>query len=303
MEEKIELVEEHRGTYGLNRSLQALKLSKGTYYYRRHNEPVRRSKDAHLKERIVSIIKENPSYGYRRIHAELAQDGIQERVNHKRIRRVLGDYELGLRRCLPKSKPSAVSRVIKSAGPSADLVKGRCSLKALEAFSTDFTELVYDGGHKKAHLMVMLDIESKWAGGWSVGATRNRSMALEAVDSLREGMVLLGYPSLSEVIVHHDKDSVYTSYLWLEELLLKERARVSYAQRGARDNPWIESFWGRFETENGELILQAETLKEVRAIVGNQLNYYNRKRRHSGLDYRRPCEVALEATNGEDRRC
>jgi hypothetical protein len=63
----MELVEEHRATYGLNRSLQALKLSKGTYYYRRHNEPVRRSKDAHLKERIVSIIKENPSYGYRRI--------------------------------------------------------------------------------------------------------------------------------------------------------------------------------------------------------------------------------------------
>ncbi len=102
-----------------------------------------------------------------------------------------------------------MSRVIKSAGPSADLVKDR-SFTALEAFSTDFTELVYDGGSKKAHLMVMLDIESKWAGGWSVGATRNRSMALEAVDSLREGMALLGHASLSEVIVHHDKDSGYT---------------------------------------------------------------------------------------------
>lgn len=299
----MQLVEEHRGIYGLNRTLQALKLSKGTYYYRRHNEPLQRSKDVHLKERIVSIIEENPSYGYRRIRAEIAENGIQEeRVNHKRIRRVLGDYELGLRRCLPKSKPSAVSRVIKSAGPSADLVKGR-SFAALEAFSTDFTELVYDGGNKKAHLMVMLDIESKWAGGWSVGAKRNRSMALEALDSLREGLALLGDASLSEVIVHHDKDSVYTSYRWLERLLLEEGVRVSYAQRGARDNPWIESFWGRFETENGELIVQAETLMEVRMIVGNQLEYYNRKRRHSGLDYRRPCEVALEATNGEDSRC
>ena len=94
-----------------------------------------------------------PAYPcYRRIHAEIAEDGIQEeRVNHKRIRRVLGDYELGLRRFLPKSKPSAVSRVIKSAGPSADLVKGH-SFAPLKAFSTDFTELVYDGGSKKAHL-------------------------------------------------------------------------------------------------------------------------------------------------------
>jgi hypothetical protein len=72
----------------------------------------------HLKERIISIIEENPSYSYRRIRAEIAADGIQqERVNHKRIRRVLGDYELGLRRCVPKAKPSVVSRVIKSARP------------------------------------------------------------------------------------------------------------------------------------------------------------------------------------------
>jgi putative transposase len=77
--------------------------------------------------------------------------------------------------------------------------------------------------------------------------------------------------------------------------------RVSYAQRGARDNPWIESFWGRFETESGELILEAETEKEVRDIVAKQLNYYNRKRRHSALDYRRPYEVVLAAITGEDR--
>ncbi len=62
----------------------------------------------------------------------------------------------------------------------------------------------------------------------------------------------------------------------------------------------MESFWGRFETENGELILEAETLEEVRKIVGEQLEYYNCQRRHSALDYRRPNEVMLAATTGED---
>lgn len=62
------------------------------------------------------------------------------------------------------------------------------------------------------------------------------------------------------------------------EVLLGEKARLSYAERGAKDNPWIESFWGRFETENGELILEAETLEEVKTIVGDQLDYYNRRR-------------------------
>lgn len=299
MTEKMELVEEHRGIYGLNQMLGALGLSKGTYYHRHHNDSsVRQARDAALKERIVSVIEDNPSYGYRRIHAELSEDEA-EPVNHKRIRRVLGDYELGLRRCLPKARPSPVSRLIAEAGPSADLVKGR-SFAVLQAFSTDFTELLYDGGRKKAWLMVMLDIESKWAGGWSVGTSRNRAMALEAVDSLREGMACVGGADLSGMIVHQDKDSVYTSYSWLERLLLEERARLSYAERGAKDNPWIESFWGRFETENGGLILEAETLGELKTIVGEQLDYYNHRRRHSALDYRVPYEVVLEAIDGED---
>lgn len=300
MSEKMELAEGHRGDYGLNQTLGALGLSKGTYYYRRHHEPRRRSEDAQLKDRIVRVIEENPSYGYRRIHVELSKDAA-EPVNHKRIRRILGDYELGLRRCLPRSKPSAVAKLVGEAGSSANLVKGR-RFGVLEAFSTDFTELLYDGGAKKAWLMALLDIESKWAGGWSLSPSRNRARALEAVDALREGMALLGRDTLSGVVVHHDKDSVYTSHAWLRRMLLEERARLSYAERGARDNPWIESFWGRFETENGALILEAETLEEVRKIVGEQLEYYNHRRRHSALDYRVPYEVLLEAIDGEDSR-
>jgi putative transposase len=161
-------------------------------------------------------------------------------------------------------------------------------LRALGSFSTDFTELTYDGGRKKAWMMVLVDIESKWAGGWSVGASRNRHMAMEAVESLPEGMASVGRCTLWGMIVHHEPGtrSTHQPRAWLERLLVEERARLSYAQREAKDNPWIESFWGRFETENGELILEAQTVEEVRTLVGEQLDYYNRRRRHSALDYR-----------------
>jgi putative transposase len=297
VEEKVALVEEHRNTYGLNRCLKALDLSKGTWHYQRHSKPGRRTKDEALKERIVKVIEENPGYGYRRIGRELAEQ-FGERANHKRLRRVLKSYELGLKRCLPRSKPPALQGLVVTAGRSADLVKSQ-SFEVLQAFSTDFKELLYDGGRKKVYLMVLLDLESRWAGGWAVGDGRSRSVAFRALDDLRKNISLLGQ-RLWGVVIHHDKDSVYTSYRWLEELLLKDRARVSYAQRGARDNPWIESFWGRFATENGELILEAETEEEVKEIVAKQLEYYNRKRRHSGLDYRRPYEVVLDAITGED---
>ena len=171
VEEKVALVEKHRSTYGLNRCLDALSLSKGTYHYRRHSSrPERRAKeDEALKGRIVSVIEEHPAYGYRRIQQELRCAG--ERINHKRLRRVMGSYELGLKRCLPRSRPSAVAKLVAAAGRSSDLIKGR-SFSVLEAFSTDFKEILYDHGRKKAHLMVLLDLKSRWAGGFAVGRAR-----------------------------------------------------------------------------------------------------------------------------------
>ncbi|MCA1838303.1 MAG: IS3 family transposase [Actinobacteria bacterium] len=278
MEEKVALVEEHRATHGLNRCLEALGLSKGTHYYRLHGTADRRASDEVLKKHVVAVIEENPAYGYRRIKRELEErcsevDAGAERVNHKRIRRVLKSYDLTLKRSLPRSRPSAVGKLVAAAGGAADLVKNR-SFSVLEAFSTDFKEFVYDQGRKKAWVMVLLDIESRWVGGFAVGASRNRSLALEAFGCLQEAMRSLGRIPRGTV-VHHDKDySVYTSHQWLEKLLLEERVKVSYAQRGARDNPWIESFWGRFSVENAELILEAKTLEEVKRIVAKQLDYY-----------------------------
>jgi len=39
------------------------------------------------------------------------------------------------------------------------------------------------------------------------------------------------------LIVHHDQDSVYTSYRWLRQLLIEDKAVVSFCERGAKDNP------------------------------------------------------------------
>ncbi len=66
--------------------------------------------------------------------------------------------------------------------------------------------------------------------------------------------------------------------MWVED-----RGRLSYAQRGTRDNAQIESFWGRFKMENASLLWEAETLDEVVEIVNRQMVYYNRERRHSAL--------------------
>jgi hypothetical protein len=182
-----------------------LGLSKSVWYGRQQGIwRERKAADLRMKEWILSVIEDHPGYGYRRICPELSER-LGAPVNHKRVRRVLRCYELGLPRCLPASTPSRVQRVIAEAGSSADLTKGR-RFAPMEASSTDFTELVYAGGERKAWLMALVDIASRWAGGWSVASRRNRETALDALGHLRRSMGDRDL-SLEGVVIHHDRDS------------------------------------------------------------------------------------------------
>ena len=297
MTAKVKLVEAHRETYGLNACLTALGLSKSVWYAHQRRKP--NPAELRLRQEITRIIEAHPGYGYRRIVPEVSQR-LGEPVNHKRVRRVLSRYELGLPRCLPATTPSRVQRLIREVGSAADLVRGR-SWVPLEAFSTDFTELVYAGGRKKAWGMVLLDIASRWAGGWAVAAQRHRRTALSALTHLRSRLEVY-HRDLEGVIIHHDKDSVYTSHDWLRQVLLEDRGRLSYAEHGAKDNPWIESFWGRMKTEIALAIYEAQTLNEVCEIVNRHLIYYNQNRRHSSLNYRPPEEYLGHCVEGVPSR-
>jgi hypothetical protein len=94
VEEKVTLGEEHGSTHDLNRCLVALGLSRSTRHYRRQMYDHRRARDEALKEQIVSAIEEHPAYDYRRIWLERTERSA-ERIDLKRLRRVLKSFELG----------------------------------------------------------------------------------------------------------------------------------------------------------------------------------------------------------------
>lgn len=288
--DKVALVEKHKDDYGLNACCRALGVSKGTLHYRRHR-PSNSVSDACLKDEIVTIIRQHPDYGYRRIKKELA-DRIGWIVNHKRLRHILTTYELGLPRHLPKPSKNPVLKLIQHVGEAANLIKER-AVEPLTVFCTDFTELLYQQGHKKAWLMALLDINTRWIGGFEVASNRNRALALSSLNQLQNNLASWNR-KLSDILIHHDRDSVYTSHDWLYRVLIEEQAGISFAMNGAKDNPWIESFWGRFKTENHSLIFQAQTLEELQDVIWMQMRYYNLDRRHSALDYRTPLQVVQE---------
>ena len=288
LDERVELVDRHREAHGLNACLRALGVSKGTWHYRMRGgskAEARRASDAELKGPVVEVIRNHPSYGYRRIRPEL-EAATEEVVNGKRLRRLLNEWDLNLHRTTARSSPSEVRRILREGEGHLNLLGGR-DPGPLEVLSTDFTELRYAGGHRKAWLMAMLDVNSAWVPGWAVGPSANRRLALRCWRAVRTSYERSEI-DLNGVTVHSDQDSVYTSYAWLRELLIESRARVSYSENGARGNPWIESFWARFKQENASLILEAESLSQLQDVVDSQMWYYNRERRHSGVGNQPP---------------
>ena len=94
-------------------------------------------------------------------------------------------------------------------------------------------------------------------------------------------------------VLHSALDSVYTSYDWLRQVLLGDGLRVSYSERGIKDNPWVESqrrnfCEGRMKTEIGSRIVEAQTLPELEAVIDKCFRYDNHKRRHSQIGHQPP---------------
>lgn len=277
VDEKVKIVEENRDQYGLGRCLEAVQLPSSTWYYRqKRSDPCQR--DEELRNAVKEVIKDHPEYGYRRILPDVCEI-MEERINHKRLRRVLRTYQLGLKRSLPKRKKGAVDEVLDRFRGQLDLVNGRETIGKMDVLSTDFTELVYAGGQRKAYLMGYLDVGSKVMLGWALSRSPNRDLALDAWSKAQESLDDLGVET-DTLTVHSDKDSVYRSHDYLTQLMIEDGVQISFSERGCKDNPWIESFWGRMKTEIKSQIIEAATLTELKEVIERRFNYYNHGRRH-----------------------
>ena len=280
--ERVGLAEEVRGEFGLGATLAALELPRSTWYY--HQRPERQSyeeKYAHLRAALETIAREHSSYGYRRTQTEL-RDQFGCLVNLKVVRRLHRCWGLPLVRSTRPPKPSGIRHVIQVVGDRANLLVAPETIEALEVVYTDFTELVYAGGRAKAYLVPFLDHGSKVVLGWAVGVAAVTELALGGWEDAKRRLESFGGEP-RDLIVHHDRDSVFTSYAWTAKLLIDDGVRLSYALGGASDNAEMESFFGRFKVENRSLLTDVTTLAELEAVVQERIAYYNDVRLHSSL--------------------
>jgi len=281
---KVELVRSAQAEFGLTPALAAIGLPRATWYYRLGHPRPYEQRHAPLRGPLERIAVEHPEYGYRRTTSEL-RERLGVAINPKVVRRLHQCWGLPLLRRTHAPQPSGLRQVIVAAGDRANLLAELDQVGPLAALHTDFTELICAAG--KAQLMAFVDHASKVVPGWALGAHADTALALRAWTAARRWLRRQGWP-VAGIIVHHDQDSVYTGYGWTGQLVLRDHVRLSYALDGCRDNTEMESFHSRFKTENRSLLFDAASFAELERVVGQRIDYYNRRRRHSALGNQAP---------------
>jgi putative transposase len=284
--EKVTLAKDAHGAHGLNSVLSVLDLPKSTWYYQKNQKIPYEEKYAHVHPLLEDIARKHPGYGYRRTTKEL-RETYSRIINHKVIQRLNQMWDLSLLRNTRVPKPSGVRQAILSAGDRANLVAQQDSIDLFQVAYTDFTELRYADGAKKAYLIPIIGHVCKMAYGWAVGENTNTALALRAWKQAKKTFQQYDIPYYG-MIVHHDRDPVFTGHGWTGKLLLSDGVKLSYALGGAKDNPEMESFFSRFKAEGHSLFLDAQDIDELKAVVDSQMHYYNNERRHSSIGYLSP---------------
>lgn len=295
--EQLALTETWKGTHGLNRCLRVVGLAKSSWYAAQQSEAALSAPDQWLKDQLIEVIGDFPQYGWRKLTAEVRERTGQQ-INHKRVRRVLADQQLQLHRSVSVPPPSPVAQILQAHRGALNRLAGR-TFGLFALLSGDFTELQYSQGRRKAWLAGLYDPAGCLPAGWAVGRSANTTLALEAWQGVQDWYARWKHP-LAGTVVHTDMDSVFRSYRWLHTLICHDQVEVSYSERGAKDNPWIESLWSRLKTEAGQLVFDCQSLSEVQQVVDDYFTHYLYQRRHQSLNQQIPIQVLTQYNeNGE----
>ena len=265
-------------------------LAKSTWYYAQQREGYE-AKYGYLRKPLLEIAEHHPEYGYRRTTSELQDRGYP--INHKVVERLHRSWYLAVMKKLKAPKPNPIHKLLKEVGSSMNLVSRLKEIDDLEVLYTDFTEVLYQKGGAKAQLMPIVDHHSKLVVGHAVGSSDDTDLALEAWRQAKQTLKRLGQ-RLEDVIIHHDQDGVYVGHCWVHEIIVSSKSRISYSEKGAKENVHMESFNGRFKQENRDLFWDQEDLESLKKVVAERVRYYNFVRKHSALGNKSPMKYLKE---------
>ena len=267
--EKAALVKELREEgYTLNNLLEAIGLSKSTYYYEISKTDAIKERNADLSSEITNIFNENKErYGVRRVYQELRNRGL--RVNHKRVQRIM--HQLSLKGKYPKEKYHSYKGDV---GKVADNIINRdfSTEKPLEKWTTDVSQFNLPWG--KCYISPILDMNTNEVISCNLSISPNMAQVKDMLNK-----AFKRFPSVQGLIMHSDQGWQYQHASYREELK-KHGIIQSMSRKGnCYDNCIMEAFFGRLKNEMFYgLEKQYPSFEAFSKAIDDYIDYYNNRR-------------------------
>ncbi|MBS4172774.1 IS3 family transposase [Bacillus sp. FJAT-49736] len=259
-----------------------LGIAKSTFYQSfKKTESNRERENKQLTKRIKEIYRESKMrYGAPKIHNLLEKEGYN--VSVKRVQRLMkaaGLFSIVKKKFRPQSSKTKVME-------RENLLDQDFTTSTInEKWVADITYIntLRDGW---CYLASVMDLHSKKIVGYSFGRKMTTDLVISALNNAldtqhtREGLIL-----------HSDLGSQYTSEDF-QKLCETRKIKQSFSKKGCPyDNACIESFHAILKKEEVNHVTYLDYKTANLAIFQFIEGWYNRKRIHSGLDYKTPQDI------------
>lgn len=272
LSDKQDTVEVQADNISKSRQCELLGISRSYLYY----TPVENKNKEAIKEHIQKVYEETPIYGENKVHQQLLEDGFSVSLNTVSAYR----RELGLKAILavrPVHTTVADDQHPKHSYKLRDLDINRAN----QVWSTDITYIKINGG--MVYLAAVIDWYSKAVLSWNISNTMDKDLVMGVLNN-----ALHNYDKPE--IFNTDQGSQYTSHIHTQTL--KDNGIIiSMDGKGrATDNICIERFWRSAKVERIYLN-EYNSIKELKDDVRDYMEFYNYRRFHETLDYKKPMET------------
>lgn len=271
----------HITQHAVTRLCDVLNVSTSGYYDWFDRQPSRQEQERKtLLGKMIKIhhdVMEN--YGSPRMHIELVEQG--NKVSRGRVERIMRAHNIKAKRARRHKRTIEHRDVI---APVDNILNREFSTTIPNnKWVQDITFIETRQGW--LYLAIVLDLYSRAIVGWSMSDQINGKLVLNALN-----MAIAQRNPNKPVLVHSDQGSQYTALKYRDTL--KNHGMIcSMSRKGeCHDNAVAESF---FHTLKEELVYDENfaTREEARQSIFKYIEFfYNRKRRHSYLNYKAPFE-------------
>jgi len=260
----------------VNHQCQLLGINRSGLYYQPRINHAKQT----IKNHITRVFEQIPIYGEKKVHQQLLEDGIKVSLNTVARYR----QELGLKAVLAVKQVNTTIP-IKEHKKYTYKLRGLNISHANHVWSTDITYIKIAGG--MVYMAAIIDWHSKAVLSYKISNTMDTQLVMGV---LNEALEKYPHPE----IFNTDQGSQYTSEIHTQRL---KNLGITISMDGkgrATDNICIERFWRSAKVER--IYLNAyQSIGELTTDVDDYIEFYNHRRFHETLDYKKPMDVYQES--------